>query len=287
MSIAENSGKLKELKVFLKDLKSYQKLLNSNTGLSPIQQGRKEGLRCKLLERRGPLGRTIVSLTGKGLLRTPQWGRTTNMWDDGLSTSNLRNSEALKFCIDATIEAIGTLKSDIDKGVRDEQGNLIDKESTKESLTPKAFIAHEGETRALNMLKEFLEALEIQYFIAESKASNGRSIEKQVDWTQELADFAIILATKGKAINRKTGKHYMGLNVADELGRARQVYGNHIILLVQKGVEVHTNIREIVHENFTTTNMEVAFIKIIKELKNWGYITIGKLQEYSLDHKTL
>jgi predicted nucleotide-binding protein len=144
---------------------------------------------------------------------------------------------------------------------------------------PKAFIAHEGQTRALTILKEFLEALGIEYFIAESKASDGRSIEKQVDWTQSKADFAVCLATKGKAINKKTGKHYMAPNIIDELGRARQVFGNKIILLVQKGVEVHTNVGEIVRETFTTTNMERAFIKITKELRNWGFIRVGKPKE--------
>lgn len=143
---------------------------------------------------------------------------------------------------------------------------------------PKAFIAHEGETRALSTLKEFLEAFNIKYFIAEAEASDGRSIEKQVDWNQAQGDFAICLATKGKAINKKTGKHYMGLNIADELGRARLVYGNHIILLIQKGVEVHSNLREIVHESFTSTNMEKAFIKIAKELSNWGFIRAGKVE---------
>jgi len=152
-------------------------------------------------------------------------------------------------------------------------------EKQEDAIPTKAFIAHEGETRALTVLKEFLEALGIQYFIAESKASDGRSIEKQVDWTQSEADFAICLATKGKAINKKTGKHYMAPNIIDELGRARQVFGNKIILLVQKGVEVHTNVGEIVHETFTTTNMERAFIKITKELRNWGFIRVGKPKE--------
>ena len=122
---------------------------------------------------------------------------------------------------------------------------------------PKVFIAHEGETEQL---------------------SDGRSIEKQVDWTQAKADFAICLATKGKAINSKTGKYYMGLNIADELGRARQVFGNRIILLVQKGVEVHTNVKEIVHAPFTTQSMDKAFIKIAMELTDWGFIITGTKQ---------
>jgi hypothetical protein len=143
---------------------------------------------------------------------------------------------------------------------------------------PKAFIAHEGETQALNSLKEFLEALGIKYFIAESEASGGKSVEKHVNWVEEQGDFAIILATKGKAIDKKTGRYYMGLNVADELGSARQIYGNHIILLVQKGVQVHTNKKEIVYGEFTSTNMQEAFIKIARELKNWGFIRVGKVK---------
>ena len=93
------------------------------------------------------------------------------------------------------------------------------------------------------------------------------------------ADFAICLATKGKAINKKTRKHYMGLNVAEELGRARKVFGNKIILLAQKGVEVQTNTREIVYATFTTQSMDIAFTKITRELKNWRFITVGMIKE--------
>jgi len=146
-------------------------------------------------------------------------------------------------------------------------------------VPPKAFIAHEGETQALSSLKKFLEALGINYFIAESEASGGKSVEKHVNWVEEQGDFAIILATKGKAIDKSTGRYYMGLNVADELGSARQIYGNHIILLVQKGVQVHTNKKEIVYGEFTSTNMQEAFIKIARELKNWGFIRAGKAKQ--------
>jgi hypothetical protein len=153
-----------------------------------------------------------------------------------------------------------------------------EKHSILPEAPPKAFIAHEGETQALTSLKKFLEALGIKYFIAESEASGGKSLEKHVNWVEEQGDFAIILATKGKAIDKKTGRYYMGLNVADELGSARQIYGNHIILLVQKGVQVHTNKKEIVYGEFTSTNMQEAFIKIARELKNWGFIRVGKVK---------
>lgn len=229
----------------------------------------------------GKYGPLITEVTGLETIHTSAGPQ--DIWNWALSTeANTLVTSALANCISATSRTIGTLKRDIDNGLRDEKtGNLLTKPSIKRVEPIKAFIAHEGETKALSMLKEFLEAFEIQYFIAEVKASNGRSIEKQVDWTQSKADFAICLATKGKAINKKTGRYFMAPNIADELGRARQIFGNKIILLVQKGVETHTNVREIVHETFTTTNMEKAFIKIVKELKNWGFITVGIAKETS------
>jgi hypothetical protein len=229
--------------------------------------------------RAGYLGKLIDELTELQTVGVNV--KKHNMWLTALKIPADKSAlSALKGCIQATIRAIGQLEDDIKKGIRDEEtGELIKKVELSITETPKAFIAHEGETRSLNILKEFLDALGIQYFIAESKASDGRSIEKQVDWTESNADFAICLATKGKAINKKTGKHYMGLNIADELGRARQIYKNHIILLVQKGVEVHTNTKEIVHESFTYTNMEKAFIKICKELTYWGFLKASKLEE--------
>jgi len=137
---------------------------------------------------------------------------------------------------------------------------------------PKAFIAHEGKTEALAKLKNFLDALGVEYLMAEGEPSDGRSVEGQVKWTSQLADFTIILATKGKAINKVTGKAYMGMNVADELGRAREVFNNRIILLLQIGVEPHTDISEIVHERFAPQSMDKAFIKVARELTGWGLI---------------
>ena len=204
--------------------------------------------------------------------------RQEDIWINALSYSSIQLVlSSLDQVIQATSLAIGKVKRDIELGKRDAQtGELLDRPGVTKSEAPKAFIAHEGETEQLKKLKDFLDALSIKYFIAEAEASDGRSIEGQVDWTKAEADFAICLATKGKAINKKTGKHYMGLNVADELGRARQVFRNKIILLVQKGVEVHTNTREIVYAPFTTQSMDIAFIKVIKELRNWGFIQVGK-----------
>lgn len=265
-----------ELETFCEELNIYysfrRQVILKGEDLTEEEAGRAIQLHDSLAVKVGAFKDLISDATG-----IPKTGQE-DIWIHAVSyapTSLVLSS--LDQVIQATSLAIGKVKRDIELGKRDTQtGELLDKSGISKSEAPKAFIAHEGETEQLNKLKDFLDALGIKYFIAEAEASDGRSIEGQVDWTQAEADFAICLATKGKAINKKTGKHYMGLNVADELGRARQVFRNKIILLVQKGVEVHINTREIVYAPFTTQSMDIAFIKVIKELRNWGFIQVAK-----------
>src|SRR4030042_5090693 len=236
--------KLKELR---NDLADYYKLLmriKSNDVWNQEEKKTANNLFYSIGLDAGYLGWLITDLTDESTIVID--GKPYNMWSMALRIPiDYVSWHATGFCIQVLNRALGQLVKDINSGKRDKYTgeSIIKKEKNINNISKtnlKVFIAHEGETRALTILKEFLETLEIRYYIAEVKASNGRSIEKQVDWTQSKADFAICLATKGKAINKKTGRYYMGLNVAEELGRARLVFKNHIILLVQKGVEVQT-----------------------------------------------
>lgn len=268
-----------ELKDFYKKLKSYNRYVCSEEQLSQVQIGYRDNLREKLVRQSGALKGKIIELTGKQYAEGPLTGRF-DIWDEAFNTIAMSADEtALAFCIQNTNEAIGKIESDIEKGIRDEQGNVIETQQKLSSKPLKAFIAHEGETKALDKLKAFLDALGVTYLIAEIEPSNGRLVEGQVNWSQGQADFAIILATKGKVVNKKTGKPQIGTNVADELGRARQVFKNRIILLRQTGVEVHTNVSGIVRERFSPQSMDKAFIKIANELRNWRFLITGKVEE--------
>lgn len=280
--MTNKEGIIQELETFLQELKDYQywQLLKSKKQLTRQQIEDIWALRDKLLRDAGRFRPLITELTGKEKIKITRAknGRESeyDVWFTGLQQIfSLRAADAISYCVDITSAAIGRLEDDIKKGTRDNQGKVKEKTHVIETKPVKAFIAHEGETQALTSLKKLLEALGIKYFIAEAEASGGKSVEKHVNWVEEQGDFAIILATKGKAVDKKTGRYYMGLNVADELGSARQIYKNHIILLVQKGVQVHTNKREIVYGEFTSTNMQEAFIKIARELRNWGFIRAG------------
>ena len=272
------SNILKELEKLYDELHAYfylrRHVIVQREDLTSEEAKRANDLHDSITEKLGAFKDLISEATG-----VPQMAND-DVWISAVSYSHTPSVvNALDQVIQATSIALGKIRTDIKARKRDARtGESLDKPRGRRSEPPKAFVAHEGETKHLDKLRDFLDALGIKPVIAETEASDGRSIERQVDWTQAEADFAVCLATRGKAINKKSGKHYMGLNVADELGRARQVFGNKIILLVQEGVDVHTNTREIVHAKFTAHSMDGAFVKILKELRNWGFVQAAKVQ---------
>lgn len=270
MNEAEKQKTISKLKDFYKELRSYKnrQLRREETTFSEAQNRSLDALRLKLQREHGRLDDTISKYAGKTYV--PIWGAKYEVFNYSLSSLEIlfRGFDALDGAISQVNEAIGKLEATPLAELEPEKVNA--------AQSPKAFIAHEGETKSLDKLKAFLDALGVTYLIAEIEPSNGRLVEGQVDWSQGRADFVIILATKGKVVNKETGKPQIGTNVADELGRARQVFKNRIILLRQTGLEVHTNVSGIVRERFSPQSMDKAFIKIAKELKNWHLIRASK-----------
>ena len=271
MNETEKEELISELKDFYKKLKTYDRYLRSKN-LSETQKRYMKSLREGLVRKSSVLKETISGLSNT--LYYTQFGQTHEIWAEGLSPIGYLPSKltGLGFCIDATNEAIGKLELTplVELGLQE----------VKAIEPPKAFIAHEGETRALTKLTDFLSALKIEPLIAEKIPSDSSLVEPHVGSNIHKGDFVIILATKGKAINKKTKKPYMGLNVADELGRAREA-NKKVILLLENGVDPHTNISGIIWENFTPQSMDKAFIKIARELTNWDFITAGTIKETS------
>jgi len=226
----------------------------------------------------GGLKPLIKQLTGLEVVPILRGGREylTDIWIVGLRTKfNWRTREALGYCVSATRQAIGGLKSDIQMGKRDEQGNLAEKPYIIHAEPPKAFIAHGGDSPALRKLKSFLEALGVQPLIVEEQPSEGRSVGENVDWYARKADCAIILATKGD-IDGKTGRFIPRGNVLIEIGKSQELFKDRIIYLLQAGTKSPTNISEKVWGRFTTQRMDDAFIKIAKELNKFGILKAVK-----------
>jgi predicted nucleotide-binding protein len=274
MDEAEKGQTIKELEKLIREFRSYKRL-EEKSPLSKNQEGYMRSLQYTLQRKIGTYKEFVVRLTGKRYAQELNY--KFDFWDEALRSGGLKSRTLLsiEYCIQACNEAIGKVNElNIESKNLKKEGEIMNEEP------PKAFIAHEGETKALGKLKTFLDALGVKYLIAEIEPSNGRLIEPQVTRTYGNADLAIILATKGKVIDKqKKNVYYMGMNVADELGRAREVFKNRIILLLETGVQPHTNISGIVNERFKPQSMDNAFIKIAKELRNWGFIRVGKIEE--------
>jgi uncharacterized protein (TIGR02391 family) len=123
-----------ELSSFREALKDYKKLLSklqSNQPLPADYQPHRENL----LTNSSYLVSQIKTLTGRDeplVIHEMGKPRAVDMWQMGLRNEyDYRTVEALDACIDNTTLAIGKLEADIKTGIRDEQGNLIEKAQRK------------------------------------------------------------------------------------------------------------------------------------------------------------
>lgn len=142
---------------------------------------------------------------------------------------------------------------------------------------PKAFIAHGGESEALRKLRELLSGLNITPLVAEDAASQGRSINEQVEWCLSNSACAIILGTADDR-ELKDGRLYPRRNVYIEIGRVQERFPDKTIYLLEEGASFPSNISGKVYERFTPKNMEKAFIKVAKELSAFGILKAEKAE---------
>jgi len=154
----------------------------------------------------------------------------------------------------------------------------VEMQEATTSSRPKAFIAHGGETKALEKLKSFLDALGIEPSIAEEQASEDRSVDEQVEWCLANADCVIILGTADDQ-NLKDGKLYPRPNVCIEIGRVQERFPGRVIYLLEQGASFPSNITEKVYERFTQENMENAFSKVARELRAFEIIRATAIKE--------
>lgn len=146
-------------------------------------------------------------------------------------------------------------------------------ERTLNTEFPKAFIAHGGKSDALTKLVKFLRALGVEPLVVEEQASKAKSVDDKVEYYMNLADFAIIIATRDDQID---GKWYPRQNVAHETGLAQKTCGDKIIYLKEEGAEFPSNISPKVWEPFTQQSMDRAFIAVVRELNAFEILKAAK-----------
>ncbi len=181
---------------------------------------------------------------------------------------------ALDNCLQATSRTVGKIAEDVDQGIRDKHGKLGEKLEF-DIETPKAFIAHGGESPALAKLKNLLISFGIEPLVIEEQPSKGKSVGEKVDWYARQADFAVILAEKGDK-DTKTGQFIPRGNVLIEIGKAQELFPDKTIYLLQAGTKFPSNVSEKVWIRFVPQSMNDAFIEIVRELREFGVLRAHK-----------
>jgi predicted nucleotide-binding protein len=136
----------------------------------------------------------------------------------------------------------------------------------------KAFIAHGGDSEALNRLCTFLsDDLGVTPLVVERLPSEGRSVNENVEHYLDEADAGIVLATADDFVD---GKYQPRGNVDIELGRFQERFPGRIVFLLEEGAAFPTNVGEKVWERFTQDNMEKALRKVVRELRAFGLLGV-------------
>jgi uncharacterized protein (TIGR02391 family) len=148
----KKTNKVNELEHFSEELEKYLDYvyLHKKGGLTKKQATEALELRKALLEYVGRFKGLITELTGKDkitLMRTrkglPVEEISTDMWLEALTIPYRPvTGDTLLYCIDVTRMAVGRFKSDIEQGIRDEQGNQIKKpvKKTEQKYSTKALV---------------------------------------------------------------------------------------------------------------------------------------------------
>lgn len=128
-----------ELKSFLKELKSYDKLRRRNKAPSENQKRYIESLRGRLILKSGALKELVGEVTGKHL-----YTQSHDCWSDGLMRGYLPTTLSyLGLCIDAVTEAIGKLENDIRRGLRNRHGVMIEGITLADRVNQLGYTANE------------------------------------------------------------------------------------------------------------------------------------------------
>jgi hypothetical protein len=137
----------------------------------------------------------------------------------------------------------------------------------------KVFIAHGGLPPFLKEIEAFFDAIGIEAIVAEYSANNGAILLPKIVPLITESDFALVIWSQDGTDSK--GNYLPSPSVDGEAGIIQQKFGNRVIYLREKGVQIPTIFTGLVYEEFTRDNLAPVFKRIIIELRKWGDITLG------------
>lgn len=260
---------LLELKDFHHRLGSYSDLIQAEKAGSPADRDEIARLGLDLQRKYGSLKEVIREYGGVGIVLLEGGTYKCDVFLEMFSYRTL-SREALYLVMSAAIATVGMAI-----GKLENLGLCESPEDGYPLAPPRAFIAHGGQSKALEKLRSFLGALGIDPLVVEDQASEDRSANENVEHYLSQADCAIVLATKGD-IDGRTGEFLPRGNILVELGRCQERFPRKTIWLLEEDTKFPSNVSEKVWERFSQDNIERAFIKIAKELSAFGIVKTRK-----------
>jgi predicted nucleotide-binding protein len=271
---------LTEINEFLKEINQLSSLVFTfldDGDLQIEQKLRAADLLNILSEKVGYLGKEIVSLSGLSSTM-PIKGKDFDIWSVALATPITEmNENGLGLAEHITKRALGHMKDDIKNGLRDEKGNLIKNVIESQARHLKVFISHGKGGGALEKLEKFITELGITPIVVKDQPNLDRDLDKKVEDCLREADFVIILATGDDELKSKPAIKQPRQNVIHEIGLAQQTHPGKIIYLLEEGTEFPSNIKPKVYESFARQSMDGAFIAIVRELRELGFLKVVSL----------
>ncbi|NQU96868.1 MAG: nucleotide-binding protein [Chloroflexi bacterium] len=163
---------------------------------------------------------------------------------------------------------VGNLLSDI--RIR---ADLTDMEGSAGMATQelRIFIAHGGRTKSREKLERFIRALGAEPVVFEEQAAMAATPSTKVDALIKGCDYGVVLVTKAGA-SVQAGKAHPRGNVTDEFARARAAVSDRWMIMVEKGVELPSNVTEFVREGFSRVSMDGALTALVRELRAHGML---------------
>jgi hypothetical protein len=145
--------------------------------------------------------------------------------------------------------------------------------SDRSEQTARAFISHGGSKASLEMIEEFLRALGVEPVVVEKRASEGRELHENVDVHRRQCDFGIVLWTKD--VQDSEGRWLPSGSVGVEMGELRSQFPRRVIYLKEDGVTLPAMASTPQYQPFTEENMGPAYLKVVMELREWGFLRVA------------
>lgn len=135
-------------------------------------------------------------------------------------------------------------KEEREKAETEEEFEAIEGKETREAVKkPRVFISHSKNKKIVKQIKQILDFGQFENVIAEERETTAIPIPEKVFGLMRNCDCAIINASADEQEKREDETYGINQNVLIEIGAAFLMYNKKVILLVDKRIELPSNLQ--------------------------------------------